>query len=88
MMKPVGDNELEISEGDDEPSLGSTSHGSGGPISYMIPVVSACGEMIHDCEGDEHDGQEPDDEDEIHDGREPDFEDGPGSGECASGPNR
>ena len=54
----------------------------------MIPVVSACGEMIHDCEGDEHDGQEPDDEDEIHDGREPDFGDGPGSGECASGPNR
>jgi hypothetical protein len=55
---PCDTDELEIAEGDDEPSLGSTGHGSGGPISYRIPVVSAGGEMIHDCEGDEHDGRE------------------------------
>ncbi len=41
---PCDTDELEIAEGDDEPSLGSTGHGSGGPISYMIPVVSAGGE--------------------------------------------
>jgi hypothetical protein len=58
------DNELEISEGDEEPSLGSTGHGSGGPISYMMPVVSAGGEMAHDCEGDEHDGRKPPEDDE------------------------
>jgi hypothetical protein len=56
---PCDTDELEIAEGDDEPSLGSTGHGNAGPISYMIPVVSADGEMIHDCEGDEHDGREP-----------------------------
>ena len=46
-----------------EPSLGSTGHGSGGPISYSAPVVRAAGELIHDCEGDEHDGREPDEAD-------------------------
>jgi hypothetical protein len=29
---PCDTDELEIAEGDDEPSLGSTGHGSGGPI--------------------------------------------------------
>jgi hypothetical protein len=62
--KPCGTDELEIAEGDDEPSLGSNGHGSGGPISYKIPVVSAGGEMIRDCEGDEHDGTEPVGDDE------------------------
>ena len=37
--------------------------------------------MVYDCEGDEHDGREPDDEDDTHDGREPDREDGPGFAE-------
>jgi len=56
--------ELELAEGDDEPSLGSTGHGSGGPICYSMPVVRAGGELIHDCEGDEHDGGEPPEDDE------------------------
>ena len=55
--------DCELDEGDAEPSLGSTGHGSGGPISYVMPVVRAGDELAHDCEGDEHDGTEPEDED-------------------------
>jgi hypothetical protein len=62
--EPCDTDELEIAEGDDEPSLGSTGHGNGGPISYAIPVFSAGGEFVHDCEGDEHDGREPQEDDE------------------------
>jgi hypothetical protein len=64
---PCDTDELELAEDDDEPSLGSTGHGSGGPISYGIPVVHAGGEVIHDCEGDEHDGREPQEDDEPDD---------------------
>jgi hypothetical protein len=67
--EPCDTDELGIAEGDDEPSLGSTGLGSAGPISYMVPVVSAGGELIHDCEGAEHDGREPPEDDEPSHGR-------------------
>ncbi len=45
--------------GDAEPSLGSSGHSSGGPISYLAHAVSDGYQMVYDCEGDEHDGAEP-----------------------------
>ena len=66
---------------DAEPSLGSSGHADGEAISYLSMAISDGFEMIYDCEGDEHDGREPDDEDDSHDGREPDREDSPGVGE-------
>jgi hypothetical protein len=45
---------------DDEPSLRSSGHGAAGPISYSVPAISDGCEMVYDCEGDEHDGREPD----------------------------
>jgi hypothetical protein len=54
---PCDDNELEAGDGDDEPSLGSHVMPNGA-VSYSMPV-GRCGEL--DCEGDEHDGREPDD---------------------------
>lgn len=77
------DNELDGNDEDDEPSLGSSGHASGGAISYLSPAISDGSAMVYDCEGDEHDGREPDDEDDTHDGREPDREDSPGFGEGA-----
>ena len=53
------DHELELGEGDDEPSLGSHVTPSGA-VSYSMPV-SRNGDL--DCEGDEHDGAEPDEAD-------------------------
>jgi hypothetical protein len=52
---PIDDNELEAGDGDDEPSLGSHVLPSGA-VSYSMPVGRG-GEL--DCEGDEHDGREP-----------------------------
>ena len=57
---PLEDSEAAGDE--EEPSLGSSGHSSGGPISYAIPAVRVGGELIHDCEGDEHDGAEPENE--------------------------
>jgi hypothetical protein len=54
------DNELELGEGDEEPSLGSHVLPSGA-VSYSMPI-SRNGDL--DCEGDEHDGREPDVDDE------------------------
>ena len=54
-------------EGDDcdlEPSLGSSGHGEAGAISYAVRAISDGCQMVYDCEGDEHDGREPDVDDE------------------------
>jgi hypothetical protein len=64
--EPDGD-ELEDSDpgedgADDEPSLGSHDIRPAGAVSYLSHPVSAAGEMVYDCEADEHDGREPDDE--------------------------
>ena len=59
---PCDTDELEIEEGNDEPSLGSSGHGEGGAISYLFHAISDGSEMVIDCEGDEHDGREPDDD--------------------------
>jgi hypothetical protein len=56
---PCDTDELEIEEGNDEPSLGSSGHGEGGAISYLFHAISDGSEMVIDCEGDEHDGREP-----------------------------
>lgn len=58
------DNELDGDGEDDEPSLGSSGHASGGAISYLSHAISDGCEMVYDCEGDEHDGREPDVDDE------------------------
>lgn len=47
---------------DDEPSLGSSGHDSGGAICYLHHAISDGIDMVYDCEGDEHDGREPEDE--------------------------
>jgi hypothetical protein len=57
---PCDDSELEAGDGDDEPSLGSHVLPSGA-VSYSMPVGRG-GEL--DCEGDEHDGREPGEDDE------------------------
>ena len=57
-------NEDDEDEGDDEPSLGSHEIREGGAVSYLHHAISAAGEMIYDCEGDEHDGREPEDDSE------------------------
>lgn len=49
---------------DDEPSLGSSGHYDGGSIIYLAHAISDGFKMVYDCEGDEHDGREPDCEDE------------------------
>jgi hypothetical protein len=59
---PCDTDELEVEEGNDEPSLGSSGHGEGGAISYLFHAISDGTEMVLDCEGDEHDGREPDDD--------------------------
>jgi hypothetical protein len=66
---PVDTDELEIGEGDDEPSLGSHVTPSGA-TSYSMPV-SRNGD--YDCEGDEHDGAEPENEggEAVHEDDEP-----------------
>jgi hypothetical protein len=53
---------LGLSHEDDEPSLGSSGHGEGGPIIYLAHAISDSCHMIYDCKADEHDGREPDDE--------------------------
>jgi len=45
---------------DDEPSLGSSGHGEDGAITYAVHAISDGFQMIYDCEGEEHDGREPD----------------------------
>jgi hypothetical protein len=50
---------------DDEPSLGSSGHAEGGAISYLVHAISDGEQMIYDCEGDEHDGREPSEDDEL-----------------------
>jgi hypothetical protein len=55
-------NEDDEPSADDEPSLGSSGHGDAGAIIYMVHTVSDGSQMIYDCEGDEHDGREPDDD--------------------------
>jgi hypothetical protein len=62
---PCDTNELEIEEGNDEPSLGSSGHGEAGAIIYMVHAISDGEQMIYDCEGDEHDGREPSEDDEL-----------------------
>jgi hypothetical protein len=57
---PCDTDELEIEDGNDEPSLGSSGHGEAGAISYLFHAISDGSDMILDCEGDEHDGREPD----------------------------
>lgn len=47
---------------DCEPSLGSSGHGEAGAITYLVHAISDGTQMIYDCEGDEHDGREPDDD--------------------------
>lgn len=49
---------------DTEPSLGSSGHGQAGPITYLVHAISDGSQMIYDCEGDEHDGREPDEDGE------------------------
>jgi hypothetical protein len=49
-------------DSDDEPSLGSSGHGEGGPVIYLVHAISDGQEMVYDCEADEHDGREPDDD--------------------------
>jgi hypothetical protein len=61
---PCDSDELEIEEGNDEPSLGSSGHGEAGAITYLVHAISDGSEMIYDCEGDEHDGREPDEDGE------------------------
>lgn len=51
-------------DADDEPSLGSSGHYEGAAICYLHHPISDGYEMVVDCEGDEHDGREPDCEDE------------------------
>ena len=57
--------------GDDEPSLGSSGHYHGGPISYSFHPISDGHELILDCEGDEHDGAEDDQEGDDSPDNEP-----------------
>lgn len=51
-------NEDDEETGDAEPSLGSSGHGEGGAITYLVHAISDGCEMVYDCEGDEHDGTE------------------------------
>ena len=54
---------------DDEPSLGSNEIREAGAVSYVSRPLNAAGETVYDCEGDEHDGREPDESDiGDHDG--------------------
>jgi hypothetical protein len=46
---------------DDEPSLGSSGHEGSGAICYLHRAISDGCDLVYDCEGDEHDGREPDD---------------------------
>jgi len=57
------DNELDDNGEDYEPSLGSHETPSGA-TSYFMPVSR---DGSHDCEGDEHDGREPQEDDEPDD---------------------
>ena len=57
-------NEDDEDTGDAEPSLGSSGHGQAGSISYICKPISDGFQMVYDCEGDEHDGAEPDDGDD------------------------
>jgi len=40
---------------DDEPSLGSSGHGDGGSISYVVHPISDGFQMVYDCERDDSD---------------------------------
>ena len=81
MCTPGEDDEATGDE--DEPSLGSVEDHPNGYLDGSD--VSGRGRSqerwgagsMEDCEGDEHDGAEPEDEDDEHDGREPDREDTP-----------
>jgi hypothetical protein len=54
--------DCELEDGaNEEPSLGSHEVREAGPVSHFARAVYAAGEMILDCEGDEHDGREPGD---------------------------
>jgi len=64
-------NEDDEDGADDEPSLGSHGHGGGGPIMYLQHVVSTGYSIEIDCEGDEHDGREPEDESDDSPDNEP-----------------
>lgn len=55
-------NEDDEDTGDAEPSLGSSGHGSAGSISYSSIPISDGFQIVYDCEGDEHDGHEPENE--------------------------
>ena len=66
---PCDTDEFEIADGDDEPSLGSHVLPSGA-VSYSLPVSS---DGSIDCEGDEHDGREPDVDDEDGGDKEPSY---------------
>jgi hypothetical protein len=61
------DNELDDNGEDYEPSLGSSGHAEGGAISYSSQPISDGYQMVYDCEGDEHDGREPQEDDEPDD---------------------
>ena len=61
---PLSPNEDDEDTGDAEPSLGSSGHGQAGSISYAVRPISDGFQMVHDCEGDEHDGREPDEADD------------------------
>jgi hypothetical protein len=61
------DNELDDNGEDFEPSLGSSGHAEGGAISYLSQPISDGFQMVYDCEGDEHDGREPQEDDEPDD---------------------
>ena len=55
------DGDCELEDGaDDEPSLGSHEVREAGAVSYKFRGVCDGSDMIYDCEGDDHDGREPD----------------------------
>ena len=64
-------NEDDEDGADDEPSLGSHGHGDNGAISYLYQAVQTGYSSEIDCEGDEHDGREPEDEGDDNPDNEP-----------------
>lgn len=51
--------EDEEDNADFEASLGSSGHAEADAISYLVHAFSDGERMVYDCEGDEHDGREP-----------------------------
>jgi len=64
-MGPGSSHEDDEPDTDDEPSLGSSGHGEAGAIIYLVHAISDGEQMVYDCEGDEHDGREPSEDDEL-----------------------